>query len=99
MFELEAIGPGQGQLAAHLGLGRRQVGFGHVHGGLLDLDLNLVGFLVELDQQVALFHAIIVIHKDTGYLAGHTGGHEGHMAIDVSVIRGNGIQHRFHPGN
>ena len=50
MLELEAVSPGLSHLAAHLGLGGRQVGFGRLHGRLFDLDLNLVWFFVELDQ-------------------------------------------------
>ena len=57
-----------------------------VHGGLLDRDLNLVRLLVELDQQVALFHAVVVVHQDLGHLAGHPGGDEGHVAVDVGVV-------------
>ena len=97
--QLEAVGPGLGHLAAHLGLGGHQVGFGRRHGGFLDLDLNLVRLLVELDQQVALFHAVVVIHQDLGHLARHPGGDEGHVAVDVGVIGGNRVQRRDHPGH
>ena len=99
VFELEPIGPGLGHQAAHLGLGGHQVRFGRRHGGLLDRDLNLVGFLVELDQQVPLLHAVVVVHQDPAHLAGDPGSHEGHVAVDVSVVGGNRVQHRFHDGN
>ena len=62
------------------------------------LDLILVRLLVELDQQVPLFHTIVVVHQDAAHLAGDPGGHEGHVAVDVSVIGGDRIQHRFTVG-
>ena len=99
VLELEAIGPRLGHLAAHLGLGGRQVRFGRVHGGFLDRHLNLVRLLVELDQHVALFHAVVVVHQDLGHLAGHARSHEGHVAVDVGVIGGNRVQRRYHPGH
>ena len=61
VLKSEPIGPGQCHQAAHLGLGRREVRFRHLDGGLLDGDLNLVGLLVELDQSGSLFHAVIVV--------------------------------------
>ena len=70
VFELEAIGPRLGDLSAHLGLGRRQVRLGHFHGGLLDRDLNLVRLLVELHQDIALFHAIVFLDQEANDVAG-----------------------------
>ena len=65
----------------------------------LIVDLNLVRFLVELDQQVPLLHAVVVVHQDLGHLAGDAGSHEGHVAVDVGVVGGNRVQRRHHPGN
>jgi hypothetical protein len=39
------------------------------------------------------------MHQDSGYLAGNAGRHEGHVAIDVSVIGGDRVQRRFHRGD
>jgi len=99
MLELESIGPGLGHQAAHLGLGRRQVRFGRRHSRLLDRDLDLVRLLVKPDQHVPLFHTHIVINQHLAHLARHPGCHEGHMAVDVSVIGGNRVQHRIHGRN
>ena len=99
MLELEAVAPGLGHLALYLGLGRHQVRLGRHHGGLLDLDLNLVGFLVELDQQVPFLHAVVVIHQDLGHLARHARSDEGDVAVDVSVVGGNGVECRYQPRN
>ena len=98
VFELVAIGPGLGHLAADLGLGGRQVRFRRFHGGLLDGDLNLVRLRVELDQHVPLLHAVIVIHQHLAHLALHAGSHESDVAVDIGVIGGNRVQRRHHPG-
>ena len=58
---------------SNLGLGGLEVGLGADHGRLLDVDLHLVRFAIELDQQVALLHAIVVIDQDPGHLARHPG--------------------------
>ena len=62
----------------------------------LIVDLDLVRLLVELDQQVPLLHAVVVVHQDPAHLAGDPGGHEGHVAVDVGVIGGDRVQHRLH---
>jgi hypothetical protein len=99
MLELEPVGPRLGHQAAHLCLGSPQVRLGCHYRGLLDFDLNLVGFLVELDQQVPLFYAHVVIHQDPAHLAGNAGSQEGHVAIDVGVIGAHRVQCRDHPGH
>ncbi len=64
-LELAIVGtrPGASR-PTDLGLGGHQVGLCRRHGGLLDRDLNLVRLLVELDQQVPLLHAVVVIDQD-----------------------------------
>ena len=99
MKEVEPIGDDQGDEAAHLGLGVHQVCFRRHHGGLLDRELNLVRFLVELDQYGALLHPVVVINQDPAHLAGDSGSHERHVAVDVSVVGGNRIERRFDDGN
>ena len=94
-LELPPLAPGLGQDAADLGLGGHQVGLGADHGRLLDVELNLVRLPVELDQQVPLLHAVVVVDQDPAHLAGDPGGHEGHVAVDVGVIGGDRLQHRL----
>ena len=91
--------PGLCQDAADLGLGGLEVGLGVDHGRLLDVDLHLVRFAIELDQQVPLLHAVIVMDQDPGHLAGHSGRHERHVPVDVSVIGGHRVQRRLHRGD
>ena len=97
VFELVAIGPGLGHLAAHLGLGGCQVRFGRFHGGFLDGNLNAVRLRVEFDQHVPLLHAVVVIHQDLAHLARHAGSNESDVAVDISVIGRNRVQRRHHP--
>ena len=88
-----------GHQAVHLSLGGRQVRFRRRHGGFLDGDLNLVRLLVELHQHVPLLHAVVVVHQNLGHLARHPGRHEGHVAVDVSVVGGNRVQRGDYPRN
>ena len=69
VLELEPIGPGLGHQAAHLGLGGHQVRLGRHHRRLFDRNLIREGFLVELDQQVPLLHAIVVVDQHPAHLA------------------------------
>ena len=80
-----------------LGLGRGRVRLGRLDGGALQINLHLKRFLVELDEQVPLLDAVVVVHQDPGHLAGHPGGHEGHVAVDVGVVRAHGIERRNDP--
>ena len=89
VFELVAIAACLAGITAHLGLRRHPVPVRRRHRGLLDRNLDLIGLLVELDQQVALFHAVIVIHQDLHYLPRHPGRHKGHMAVHIGVIGRN----------
>ena len=45
------------------------------------------GDLLELDQNVAFFHAVVVVHQDLEHLAGDSGGDERDVAVDIGVVR------------
>ena len=65
-LQLPTLGSADRLQSAHLGFGGHQVRFGGSDGGSLDRDLNLVGLLVELDQQVPPLHAVVVVHQAPG---------------------------------
>ena len=88
-----------GQGAPDLGPGDLQVGLGVDHGRLLDVNLDLVRLLVELDEQVPLLHSVVVIDQDATHQAWDPRGHERHVAVDVRVIGGDGVQHGLHVGD
>ena len=98
-LQLPTLGSADRLQSAHLGFGGHQVRFGGSDGGSLDRDLNLVGLLVELDQQVPPLHAVVVVHQHPAHLAGDPGSHEGHVAVDIGVVGGNRVEHRFHDGD
>jgi len=50
--------------AANRSFGRYQVGFGDVNSRLLDGDRGLIGFLVELGEEISLAHRVVVIHQN-----------------------------------
>ena len=64
MPEIEEAAAGLGHHAARLGHCRRQILFRLQHGGLLDVHLHLVRFLIDLHQEVALFHAVVFLHQE-----------------------------------
>ncbi len=77
---------------ARLGICRVQVRLGSHQGGLLDLDLNLIGGLVELDEEVPFFYAVVVVDKDADDLPGHPGSYERDVAVDVGIVRADGVE-------
>ena len=90
MFECEACGAGLTCEGLGLGVGGGEIGLGCNDGGLGDVDLDLVGLLVELDEEVAFADAVVVIDVDAGDLAGDARGDEGEVAVDVGVVGGDG---------
>jgi hypothetical protein len=77
---------------ARRGHGHLQVRVLRVDGGLLLGDRDLIRLLVQLGDEVAFAHTVIVIHQNPGDLACDAGSHERHVAIHISVIRRNGGQ-------
>ena len=59
VLEFPALGAELGLQAAGLRFGRRQVHFRRADSGALQCHLHLVGFLVELDEQIPLLHALL----------------------------------------
>ncbi len=84
--------------AAGLRLGRRQVRLRRVDGGALQRHLHLERFLVELDEQIPLLHALVVVDQHLHHLAGYPRGHEGHVTVDVSVLGAHRVQCRITHG-
>ena len=70
---------------------------GPFHRGLLDGKLNLVRLRIKLHEQVPLFHADVVVHKDTFHVPRNAGSHDRVVAVDIGIVRGNGIQGRGNP--
>ena len=85
-------------LRAHLGLGGNQVGFRRRDRGLLDRELDLVGFLVELDEHAPLLHAHVVVDEHLNHLAGNPRRDKGHVAVDIGIVGGNRVECRLHSG-
>jgi hypothetical protein len=59
--------------AACRGLGRRQIRLGGIGGRRLHGDGVLKRLLVQLNKKIFLFHAVVVIRKNTGNLTVNTG--------------------------
>ena len=92
VIELEAAAAGVRGQAARLGHRGREFRFCCGHRGLFDIHLDLVRLFIELSQDVAHPYSLVVVDQDRGDVAGNSGCDEGDMPIDVSVIRGNGVQ-------
>jgi len=48
--------------------------------------------LVEFGEKLAFVHTVVVVHQYRGDLAGDPGSNERHMAVDVGVVRRNGVE-------
>src|SRR5207248_1846263 len=75
------------------------LGVGGGQRGFFLIDQDLVRLLVELDEQVPLVYAVVVIDEDLHHLTGHARRYEGHVAVDVGVVGGNRVQRQHQPGN
>ena len=98
-LELPPQAAGLSQDGPDLGLGGLEVGLGADHGRLLDVDLHLVRLRSSWTSRSPLLHAVVVVHQDPGHLAGDSGRHEGHVAVDVGVVGGDRVQRRLHRGD
>src|SRR5262249_36570680 len=58
-----------------------------------------IRLLVQLDEQVSLVHAVIVVHQHPGHLAADAGGDEGHVTVHECIIRRCCVQSELDPGN
>ncbi|HJZ53603.1 MAG TPA: hypothetical protein VKE74_01510 [Gemmataceae bacterium] len=73
-LELPPLAAELGEQAADLGLGGASVGLRGGQGRPLDVDLDLVGFRVEFDEQVSGFDPGVVVHQHPPDLARHPRG-------------------------
>ena len=92
-------------VAAHPELGRVPLvaaARGAVDSGgddrFFQIDIDFVRLLVEFDENVSFFHAVVVIDEYFHHLSGHAGGHEGNVAVDIRVVGGNGVEHSLDGG-
>ena len=76
----------------HRGLSRLQVRSCGIDGRSFHGNRVLIRLLVDFGEKLALVHTIVVIHQYPGDLTGDPGSNERHMAVDVGVIRRNGVQ-------
>ena len=94
VLQIEPIAAGLRYRGMSLGLGGDHVRFCCMDRGFLDRHLNLIGLLVELDQQIAFLHAIVVVHQHASNLPRDPRRHKRHMAVDISIVGRNRVQRR-----
>lgn len=56
-------------------------------------------FFVDFGEKLAFAHTVVVVHQNPGDLAGNPRGDEGHMAVDVGVVRRDGFEGCKDPGD
>ncbi len=61
MFEVESQTPRQSLIRPHVGLGGHKIGLSGVDGRLCDFDLDLIGLLVEFDQQITFADSVVIV--------------------------------------
>ena len=97
VLQLPAPGPCLCFDIPHRGLGRPQVRLCGIDGRLLHSNRVLKWLLVEFGEKLAFVHAVVVVHQNPGDLAGDPGSDERHMAVDVGVVRRNGVERCENP--
>ena len=99
VLQFPAPAPGLCFDTAHRGRGRLQIRLRGIDRRFLFGDRDLVGLLVQLGEKISLANTVVVIDQNPGNLAADAGSNERHMAIHICVIRRNGIEGQFDPGN
>ncbi len=66
---------------------------------LFTADRVLIWLLVQLGEKIALVHTVVVVHQHPGDLAADAGSDERHMAVDVGVVRRDGVEGCKDPGD
>jgi hypothetical protein len=72
--------------------GCAQVRLCGIDGRSFHSDRVLKRLLVEFGEKLAFVHTVVVVHQYPGDLAGDPGSNERHMAVDVGVVRRNGVE-------
>src|SRR5262249_14045626 len=75
----------------HSSLRRHQLRLRRIDCRLFDGELHLQRLRIELDQNIAFFYPVIVIHQHTRNLSPNTRGNERDITVYVSVISRNGV--------
>ena len=84
--EFETQAPRRGNLTAHCGLGDNEVRLRGIDRGLLDRNLYAIRLPVELDEQVAFFHPVVVLNKHASHLTDDARCDERDVTIHVGII-------------
>ena len=83
----------------HRGFSRLQVRGCGIDGRSFHSNRVLKRLLVELSENLAFVHAVIVIHQYPRDLAGDPRSDERHMAVNIGVVRRNGVEGCKYPGD
>ena len=97
MLQIESQAPCPTFHPAKFSLGGDQIGFCGIHGRLGNVDLHLIRFLVELDEQVAFANAVVVVDQHPHDLTGNARRDKRHVAIHVGVVGRDGVKCRVNP--
>ncbi len=76
----------------HRGFSRAQVRGCGIDGRSFHSNRVLKRLLVEFGEKLAFVHTVVVVDQYPGDLAGDPGRDERHMAVDVGVVRRNGVE-------
>ena len=98
VLQVPALAPGLRFDSAHWACGRQQVGLA-VSTRPLCATCDLVGLLVELREQIALVHAVVVVDQNPRDLAGDARRDEGDVPVHVGVIGRNRVEGLLDIGN
>ena len=85
--------------AAHRGLGGLEIRLCGIDGRLLHGDGVLKRLLVQLNKEISLFHAVVVIHQNAGNLTVDAGRDECRVTVHEGIVRRNRAEREPDPGN
>jgi hypothetical protein len=92
VLQIPAPAPGLRFDTVRLGHGRTQIRLRGIDGRLLHGDCVPIWLLVQLDKNIPLADAIVVIHQHPGNLAADASGDERHVTVHECVIRRYGVE-------
>ena len=99
VLQFPAQAHGLGLDPAHLHRGRDQIRPCNIDGRLFFSDCVLEGLLVQLDENISLVNAVVVIDQHPRYLPAYASRNERDVAVHESVVRRDGVEGQLDPGD
>ena len=97
VLQFKSIGPRLGHHRAHFVLRHQQICLRRGDHRFFQIDIDLKRLLVELHENVPLFHPVVIVDQNLHHLARHARGDERDVTGDVSIVGRNGVERANRP--